>query len=152
MLTEIDEQFGLVTIDSIMEMVNTCRKEAGMKIVTEAEIDEAIDAKRDTIRQVFTEKLHALSDKEYMDFVSILARQYVANDDYDDGIIISDALDQYEIRMQTEIQKHTEAVEKHLSEDFRNLFLGHIPLGRMGLPEEIAEAIRLSGNAIADIG
>ena len=35
----------------------------------------------------------------------------------------------------------TEAVEKHLSDDFRNLFLGHIPLGRMGLPEEIAEAV-----------
>ena len=34
----------------------------------------------------------------------------------------------------------TEAVEKHLSDDFRNLFLRHIPLGRMGLPEEIAEA------------
>ena len=35
----------------------------------------------------------------------------------------------------------TEAVEKHLSDDFRNLFLRHIPLGRMGLPEEIAEAV-----------
>ena len=35
----------------------------------------------------------------------------------------------------------TEAVEKHLSDDFRNLFMKHIPLGRMGLPEEIAEAV-----------
>ena len=35
----------------------------------------------------------------------------------------------------------TEAVENHLSDDFRNLFLRHIPLGRMGLPEEIAEAV-----------
>lgn len=35
----------------------------------------------------------------------------------------------------------TEAVEKHLSEDFKNLFLRHIPLDRMGLPEEIAEAV-----------
>ena len=35
----------------------------------------------------------------------------------------------------------TEAVEKHLSDDFRDLFLRHIPLGRMGLPEEIAEAV-----------
>ena len=35
----------------------------------------------------------------------------------------------------------TEAVEANLSEEFRNLFLGHIPLGRMGLPEEIAEAV-----------
>ena len=35
----------------------------------------------------------------------------------------------------------TEAVEKHLSDDFRNLFLRHILLGRMGLPEEIAEAV-----------
>ena len=35
----------------------------------------------------------------------------------------------------------TEAVTKHLSEDFRNLFMKHIPLGRIGLPEEIAEAV-----------
>ena len=35
----------------------------------------------------------------------------------------------------------TEAVEQHLSDEFRNLFLRHIPLGRMGLPEEIAEAV-----------
>jgi len=35
----------------------------------------------------------------------------------------------------------TEAVEKHLSGDFRDLFLRHTPLGRMGLPEEIAEAV-----------
>lgn len=35
----------------------------------------------------------------------------------------------------------TEAVEKNLSGDFRELFLRHVPLGRMGLPEEIAEAV-----------
>ena len=35
----------------------------------------------------------------------------------------------------------TEAVEKHLSDDFRNLFMRHIPLNRMGLPGEIAEAV-----------
>ncbi len=35
----------------------------------------------------------------------------------------------------------TEAVETHLSDEFRNLFLRHIPLGRMGFPEEIAEAV-----------
>lgn len=35
----------------------------------------------------------------------------------------------------------TEAVKTHLSDDFKNLFMRHIPLGRMGLPEEIAEAV-----------
>ena len=35
----------------------------------------------------------------------------------------------------------TEAVETHLSDDFKNLFMRHIPLGRMGQPEEIAEAV-----------
>lgn len=35
----------------------------------------------------------------------------------------------------------TEAVEKHLSGEFRSLFLRHIPLNRIGLPEEIAEAV-----------
>jgi len=35
----------------------------------------------------------------------------------------------------------TEAVEKNLTEEFRGLFLRHIPLGRMGLPEEVAAAV-----------
>ena len=35
----------------------------------------------------------------------------------------------------------TEAVENHLSDAFRKLFLRHIPLGRIGLSEEIAEAV-----------
>ncbi len=35
----------------------------------------------------------------------------------------------------------TEAIEQHLSGDFRNLFLRHIPLKRMGLPEEIGSAV-----------
>lgn len=35
----------------------------------------------------------------------------------------------------------TEAVETHLTEDFRARFLRHIPLGRMALPEEIAAAV-----------
>ncbi len=35
----------------------------------------------------------------------------------------------------------TEAVEKNLTEEFRGLFLRHIPLGRIGLPEEIAAAV-----------
>ena len=34
----------------------------------------------------------------------------------------------------------TDAVKQKLSEDFRELFLKHIPLSRMGLPEEIASA------------
>lgn len=35
----------------------------------------------------------------------------------------------------------TESVEKNLTDSFRDLFVGHIPLGRMGLPEEIAAAV-----------
>lgn len=35
----------------------------------------------------------------------------------------------------------TEAVEKNLTEEFRGVFLRHIPLSRIGLPEEIAGAV-----------
>ena len=35
----------------------------------------------------------------------------------------------------------TEAVQTNLTEEFQNQFLRHIPLGRMGLPEEIAAAV-----------
>ncbi len=35
----------------------------------------------------------------------------------------------------------TDAIEKNLSDEFRNLFLRHIPLKKIGLPEEIAAAV-----------
>ena len=35
----------------------------------------------------------------------------------------------------------TEAVEKKLTGEFKSLFMKHIPLGRMGTPEEIADAV-----------
>ena len=35
----------------------------------------------------------------------------------------------------------TEAIRQHLTEEFRELFTRHIPLGRIGLSEEIAEAV-----------
>ncbi|MBO7304676.1 MAG: SDR family oxidoreductase [Clostridia bacterium] len=35
----------------------------------------------------------------------------------------------------------TDAVKQNLSDNFRTLFLKHIPLGRIGLPEEIASAV-----------
>lgn len=35
----------------------------------------------------------------------------------------------------------TEAVEKNLGEDFKKIFMRHIPLKRMGMPEEIAKAV-----------
>lgn len=35
----------------------------------------------------------------------------------------------------------TDAVKEKLSDDFRALFLKHIPLGRMGIPAEIASAV-----------
>lgn len=35
----------------------------------------------------------------------------------------------------------TDAVEKNLTDEFKEAFLRHIPLGRMGLPEEIANAV-----------
>ncbi len=35
----------------------------------------------------------------------------------------------------------TDAVEKNLTDEFRQLFLRHIPLKRMGLPEEIAKTV-----------
>lgn len=35
----------------------------------------------------------------------------------------------------------TDAVQQNLSDDFRDLFLKHTPINRMGLPEEIAAAV-----------
>ena len=35
----------------------------------------------------------------------------------------------------------TEAVDKNLSEDFKNFFLKHIPLKKIGLSDEIASAV-----------
>ena len=47
----------------------------------------------------------------------------------------------------------TGAMEKHLISEFRSLFLQHIPLQRMGLPEKIAAAVvYLAGDAAYTTG
>ena len=35
----------------------------------------------------------------------------------------------------------TDAVQEHLTGEFRSMFLRHVPLGRMGRPEEVAAAV-----------
>ena len=70
---------------------------------------------------------------------------YVASKGGQLGLMRALALDlgKYNIRVNAVLpgMTATEAVEKNLTEEFRNLFLRHIPLGRIGLPEEISEAV-----------
>ena len=40
----------------------------------------------------------------------------------------------------------TEAVEKNLNDEFRTAFLRHIPLGRIGAPEDIAKTVAFLGS------
>lgn len=113
-LAAVDEQFGCIDTETLMNSVNVCRQAAGLKVVTEMEVEEAIGAKRNFIRQLFAEKLQLLSDDDYTKFVTILAKKYVVNANYDEGIVILDALDQYEIRMQSSIESYTEDILNYI--------------------------------------
>ena len=44
----------------------------------------------------------------------MLAEKCIADDDYNDGVILSDVIDQYEVRMQSALEESTDEIEKHI--------------------------------------
>lgn len=105
MIIDIDEQFGLVQSESIADIINMCRANAGVRPATHAEVEEALRAKRESIRQFFSEKLEKISNEECTYLMTLIADKYVSDSNFVDGTVIFDVLDLYEIRMQSAVDE-----------------------------------------------
>lgn len=109
-ILEIDEQFCELNPSSLAETINVCRKDAGVLPVNEEEVERELNSKRDQIRQIISSKVQQLGTDEYIEFVTMLAEKCIADEDYEDGIIISDMVDQYELKMQAEIESSADEI------------------------------------------
>lgn len=109
-ILEIDEQFCALNPSSLAEAINVCRKAAGVLPVNEEEVERELNSKRDQIRQIISSKVQQLGKDEYIEFVTMLAEKCIADEDYEDGIIISDMVDQYELKMQAEIESSADEI------------------------------------------
>ena len=115
-IVDIDEQFSALDIDAITSQINKCRSKANLAAVQSSDVLAELNGKQAEIRQIITEKISVLNQDTYIGFITHIAEKYVANDDYSDGVILSDVIDQYEVRLQSELESHTDAIENLIEE------------------------------------
>ncbi len=113
-ILDIDEQYGAVTPFELMETLNECHNQAGILAVSEDEVERELSKKREQIRKFISAKTQTLSEDDYIEFITMLAEKCIADDDYEDGVVIADVVDQYELKMQSAIEAAIDEITNHL--------------------------------------
>ena len=111
---DIDEQYSTIDVENLADTINDCHAKAGILQISKDEISRELNKKREQIRHLITEKTQELSENDYIEFVTMIAENCIAADFYEDGIIISDIIDQYEIKMQSTIDEASEKILSHI--------------------------------------
>ena len=104
-ILEIDELYNGLDSSNTCDIINKYRKQAGIALATENDIIEGLGKKRAAIRQIISERLDRINETDYVELVSMIAEKCIADDSYNDGMIIGDVVDQYEIRMKSVIDE-----------------------------------------------
>lgn len=114
-LLELDEQYAALDLEEITTVINQARAIAKVALAQESEVAEAITKKRDEIRQIITERLASLDEDAYIELVTLLAEKCVAAEDYEDGVVLEDIVDQYEVRMQAQLEEKAEDITAQIA-------------------------------------
>ena len=113
-IMEIDRQYSMLNVASITHVINLNRSAAGIANVSEHDVTTGLNEKRDEIRQIVSDKLAQLDENSYIALITILADRCIARESYSDGVILSDVIDQYEVKMQTRLEDATLSIEKSI--------------------------------------
>lgn len=108
-ILEIDELYDALSTLGLCETINKYRTQSGIAPVTESDVIDGLGKRRTAIRQIITATLETLTDADYIELVSMIAEKCIADENYDDGVIIGDVIDQYEVRMKSAIDDKMEA-------------------------------------------
>ena len=108
-ILEIDELYEELESSDVCEVINKYRTQGGIALATEGDVISALSKKRDAIRLAISEKLETLSEADYVELVSMIAEKCIAEDSYNDGMVIGDVVDQYEVRMKSVIDEKMDA-------------------------------------------
>ena len=113
-ILEIDELYSDINITDFLTTINISRQQSGLREVLEDELKREFNRKRDQIRQLVSDKTISLNEEDYIDFITMIAEKCIADENYNDGIVISDIVDQYEIRIQNSIEKAADEIYSHI--------------------------------------
>lgn len=113
-ILDIDEQYSSVTSSELMGTLNESHSQAGILAVSEDEVERELGKKREQIRKFIAAKIQDFSEDDYIEFITMLAEKCIADEDYEDGVVIGDVVDQYELKMQSIIEAATDEVTNHL--------------------------------------
>ena len=114
-IMEIDKQFSVLNVEDIVETINRNRNAAKLALVQKQDVSLELRKKREEIRQLITEKLSRLDQNAFIDLITMLAEKFLADNTFHENVIISDVIDQYEIRMQSALESSIEEIEKHIN-------------------------------------
>lgn len=110
LILDIDEQYASLNAEEIASVINKNRETAQLPLARESDVAEEIIKMRDAIRQTISGRLSLLDGDAYVELVTMLAEKCIADDDYKDGAVLTDVVDQYEVRMQAQIEEKTQAI------------------------------------------
>ncbi len=113
-ILDIDEQYSSIETAALADAINACRTKAGLLSVPDDEIGRELNKKREQIRHYISDKTLALNEDDYIEFVTMLAEKCIADDDYSDGAVIADVVDQYELKMQATIETASNEITTHI--------------------------------------
>lgn len=152
-ILDIDKQFSSLREDHLTTLVNKCRADAKMAEISEHDVSLELTKKRESIRQCINSVLSTISDSQYIELVTMLAENCIDNASFDDGVVISDIIDLYELRMQSDIDNRTEAIYAQIQRiknlDNDNAISEAIPglIKRVENWDKIAQPLQLKSRA-----
>lgn len=113
-ILDIDEQFSSLDTDTIVSQINACRIAAKMPEVQVITVSQELNKKRESIRQTVSEKLTVLEKESFIELMTLLAEK-LCDSEENEGVVIADIIDQYEIRMQSELERCTDEINSQFA-------------------------------------
>lgn len=148
---EIDELFESLDAVKVTDIINSDRQKAGIKKISENEVLAELQKIREYISHVITEKVQSFPNKQRIDFHTLIAEKCIADSSYNDGVIIEDIINQYEIFVQSMLELKETGIRK-LINDVRLLISGERNISNIGqnisYDECLQKEIRINVDAI----
>ena len=113
-IVRIDRKYNNIDLLRTMDIINRTRKKAGIISIDENKLKACHNAIIEEIRGLLKEKLKTYDEPTYIEFVTVVAEQYVADTRYKAGPILFDIIDQYEIQMQSEIETKADKIIQYI--------------------------------------
>lgn len=120
-ILNIDQQFSGLNVSAITDVINKCHQDAKIAEVQCRDVEKELSKQRELIRTMISRKLEEVSQDEYVELVTMIAEKCFSDQNYEDGIVVSDLIDQYEIRMQSELENRENVVNEHIQRIKRNI-------------------------------